>query len=84
MHIHKRSARLAFFPAYHLEYVHGEKYTPSRADIVPARYDALIGTQRRKPCVRALLSFILVVVAGFLPRVIALLRGSAHCALLAW
>jgi hypothetical protein len=43
MHIHNRSARLGYFPAYHLHYVHGEKYTPSRADIVPARYDALIG-----------------------------------------
>jgi hypothetical protein len=43
MHIHSRSARLGYFPAYHLHYVHGEKYTPSRADIVPARYDALIG-----------------------------------------
>lgn len=43
MHIHSRSARLGYFPAYHLHYVHGEKYTPSRADIVPARYDALVG-----------------------------------------
>lgn len=41
--VHSRAARLAFFPAYHLQYVHGEQYTPSRADIVPARYDALVG-----------------------------------------
>jgi hypothetical protein len=55
MHIHSRSARLGYFPAYHLHYVHGEKYTPSRADIVPARYDALIGAADnvKQPRVRA-------------------------------
>ncbi|WIA41921.1 hypothetical protein OEZ86_009235 [Tetradesmus obliquus] len=41
--VHRRSVRLAYLPAYHLHYVHGEKYTPSRADIVPAEYDAVIG-----------------------------------------
>jgi hypothetical protein len=41
--VHKRSVQLAYLPAYHLHYVQGEKYTPSRADIVPAEYDALIG-----------------------------------------
>jgi len=53
MHVHRRSARLGYFPAYHLHYVHGEKYTPSRADIVPAPYDALIGAADRKPRVCA-------------------------------
>jgi hypothetical protein len=41
--VHRRSVRLAYLPAYHLHYVQGEKYTPSRADIVPAEYDAVIG-----------------------------------------
>lgn len=41
--VHRRSVRLAYLPAYHLHYVHGEKYTPSRADIVPAEYDAVVG-----------------------------------------
>ena len=53
MHVHRRSARLGYFPAYHLHYVHGEKYTPSRADIVPARYDALIGAADKQPRVCA-------------------------------
>lgn len=53
MHVHSRSARMGYFPAYHLHYVHGEKYTPSRADIVPARYDALIGAADKQPRVGA-------------------------------
>lgn len=53
MHVHSRSARLGYFPAFHLHYVHGEKYTPSRADIVPARYDALIGAADKQPRVCA-------------------------------
>jgi hypothetical protein len=44
--VHQRRARLVFFPAYHLHYIHGEKYTPSRADIIPAEYDALIAGGR--------------------------------------
>jgi hypothetical protein len=43
LHYHSRAARLTYLPAYHLRYAHGEKYTPSRADIVPAEYDALVG-----------------------------------------
>lgn len=39
--VHDRTAHLAYFPAYHLWYVQGEKYTG--ADIVPAEYDALVG-----------------------------------------
>jgi hypothetical protein len=53
MHVHSRTARMGYFPAYHLHYVHGEKYTPSRADIVPARYDALIGAADKQPRVGA-------------------------------
>jgi hypothetical protein len=53
MHVHSRSARLGYFPAYHLRYVHGVKYTPSRADIVPAWYDALVGGADPQPRVCA-------------------------------
>jgi len=41
IHVLERTARLAFFPAFHLQYEHGEVFNV-HDERVPARYEALI------------------------------------------
>ena len=41
--VFNRSSSLAFFPAYHFNYTYGVKYTPSRAEIIPQHFEALVG-----------------------------------------
>lgn len=41
LHVLDRSARLAFLPAFHLEYEQGEAFN-AHGERVPARYEALI------------------------------------------
>lgn len=42
LHVSSRSARLAFLPAFHLEYQHGEAFN-AHDERIPARYEAIIG-----------------------------------------
>lgn len=54
LHVLEHSARLAFLPAFHLQYQHGEAFN-AHGERVPARFEALIsGTGARQggwgPC----------------------------------
>lgn len=51
LHVLDHSARLAFLPAFHLEYEHGEAFNV-HGERVPARYEALISGTGAQCCSR--------------------------------
>lgn len=70
MKVHARHAHLLYFPAYYLEYMHGERYTTIEGkEIVPEVFEALIGgTQRGRVAAELHLSSIKAQVGGFRER----------------